>query len=68
MSLAAVYTFKGFTEWAKVLLNFLDKPECGALLLFAGMFADRTACADFGHFAVPVGYLIFPGSSGHVFF
>jgi hypothetical protein len=61
VSFTAVYAFKGFTERAKVLLDLLDKPECGAPLLFTGMFADRTVGADFGHLAVPVCYLILSG-------
>ena len=68
MSFAAVDTFKGFTEWAKLLLNFFYKPECCALLRFAGMFADRTARADFGHLAVPVCNLILSGFSILVIF
>ncbi|OQB54380.1 MAG: hypothetical protein BWX99_02093 [Deltaproteobacteria bacterium ADurb.Bin151] len=68
MSFTAVYAFKGFTEWAKVLLDFFYKPECCALLLFAGMFADRTVGADFGHLAVPVCNFILSGFSILVIF
>jgi len=67
VSLSAINSFKGLAEGTKASLNLLDKPECGTLLFFTGMFTDWTADTDLGHFAVPVCNLTFPGFSGRLF-
>jgi hypothetical protein len=68
VSFTAINTFKGFAEGAKVSLNLLDKPERGTLLFFTGMFANRAADADFGHFTVPVCNFILSRFSSRILF
>jgi hypothetical protein len=50
----AINTFIGFAEGTKVAFNLFDKPECGTLLFFTGMSADRTANTELSQFAIRV--------------
>jgi hypothetical protein len=48
MGFLAMYTFIGFAEGANVRFNVFDKIEDNALLMVAGMEADR---AEFAYFS-----------------
>jgi len=48
MGFPPMYPFIGFAEGANVRFDVLDKIEYDALLMVAGMEADRTEFAYFG--------------------
>jgi hypothetical protein len=60
MGFAAVNAFVCSAEWAQITLYLADKPECGSLLLFAGILADRTIHTDFRHETIAACNIPFP--------
>jgi len=68
MRLPAVNPFVSFTKRTEISLDFLDKPERGALLSFPGMLAHRTVHTDFGQQAVSFRNLAFCRFSVTLFF